>query len=223
MTRLTELPALEPDPLTPRPQEVERYVEALQGLSKANADFARRASWAQIRLAGARAGSRPTEAHDSLNRIFRLGVPPDPRHPRHSHHPPPGRPRVAGSRLGLDAVDGQALPLRHRDGRQPAGPERPSGRPRPLSLLPAGTTRLRQLRGLPVPHLRRTRPGGPRPRDTEDRLRLRRESAALDPRHPRRACADRPGRLPRQGPAASQGRVAPARLLRPAAGGGGAP
>jgi hypothetical protein len=53
-------------------------VEALQGLSKANADFARRAAWAQIRLAGARAGRRPTEAHDSLNRIFRLGVPPDP-------------------------------------------------------------------------------------------------------------------------------------------------
>jgi hypothetical protein len=78
MTRLTELPALEPDPLTPGAQEVERYVEALQGLSKANADFARRASWAQIRLAGARAGSRPTEAHDSLNRIFRLGVPPQP-------------------------------------------------------------------------------------------------------------------------------------------------
>jgi hypothetical protein len=78
MTRLTELPSLEPDPLTPQPEEVERYVEALQGLSKANADFARRASWAQIRLAGARAGSRPTEARDSLNRIFRLGVPPDP-------------------------------------------------------------------------------------------------------------------------------------------------
>jgi hypothetical protein len=78
MTRLTELPALQPDPLTPEAEEVERYVEALQGLSKANADFARRASWAQIRLAGARAGSRPGEAHESLNRIFRLGVPPDP-------------------------------------------------------------------------------------------------------------------------------------------------
>jgi len=78
MTRLTELPALEPDPLTPDAEEVERYVEALRGLSKANADFARRASWAQIRLAGARAGSRPREAHESLNRIFRLGVPPDP-------------------------------------------------------------------------------------------------------------------------------------------------
>lgn len=78
MTRLTELPSLEPDPLTPAAEEVERYVEAIQGLSKANADFARRASWAQIRLAGARAGSRPAEARDSLNRIFRLGVPPDP-------------------------------------------------------------------------------------------------------------------------------------------------
>jgi hypothetical protein len=78
MTRLTELPALEPDPLTPAAEEVERYVEALQGLSKANAEFARRASWNQIRLAGTRAGSRPKEAHDTLNRIFRLGVPPDP-------------------------------------------------------------------------------------------------------------------------------------------------
>jgi len=77
-TRLTELPGLEPDPLTPAAEDVERYVEALQGLSKANADFARRATWSQIRLAGARAGRRPTEAHESLNRIFRLGVPPDP-------------------------------------------------------------------------------------------------------------------------------------------------
>jgi hypothetical protein len=75
-TRLTELPALEPDPLTPDAVDVERYVEALQGLSKANADFARRAAWNQIRLAGVRAKSRPAEAHDSLNRMFRLGVPP---------------------------------------------------------------------------------------------------------------------------------------------------
>jgi hypothetical protein len=78
MTRLTELPALEPDPLTPSPPEAERYVEALQGLSKANAEFARRATWNQIRLAGTRAGSRPGEAHETLNRIFRLGVPPNP-------------------------------------------------------------------------------------------------------------------------------------------------
>jgi hypothetical protein len=77
-TRLTELPALEPDPLTPRPEDVERYVEALQGLSKANADLARRAAWNQIRLAGARAGSHPAEAHDTLNRLFRLGTPPRP-------------------------------------------------------------------------------------------------------------------------------------------------
>ena len=77
-TRLTALPSLEPDPLEPRPDEVERYVEALQGLSKANADLARRVAWNQIRLAGARAGRHPAEAHDTLNRIFRLGVPPDP-------------------------------------------------------------------------------------------------------------------------------------------------
>jgi hypothetical protein len=78
VTRLTELPALEPDPLTPAPEQVERYVQGLQGLSKANAELARRATWNQIRLAGTRAGSRPAEAHDTLNRIFRLGVPPNP-------------------------------------------------------------------------------------------------------------------------------------------------
>jgi hypothetical protein len=77
-TRLTELPALEPDPLEPRAEDVARYVEALQGLSKANADFARRAAWNQIRLAGARAGRRPEEARETLNLIFRLGVPPAP-------------------------------------------------------------------------------------------------------------------------------------------------
>jgi hypothetical protein len=77
-TRLTELPALEPDPLEPRPEDVARYVEALQGLSKANAEFARRATWNQIRLAGARAGRRPAEAQETLNLIFRLGGPPAP-------------------------------------------------------------------------------------------------------------------------------------------------
>jgi hypothetical protein len=77
-TRKTDLPVLEPDPLEPRPEEVERYVEALRGLGKANTDLARRSAWNQIRLAGARAGSRPHEAQDSLNRMFRLGTPPDP-------------------------------------------------------------------------------------------------------------------------------------------------
>jgi hypothetical protein len=77
-TRKTDLPALEPDPLEPRAEEVERYVEALQGLGKSNAELARRAAWNQIRLAGARAGTRPDEAHETLNRIFRLGGPPDP-------------------------------------------------------------------------------------------------------------------------------------------------
>ncbi len=59
-------------------KDVARYVEALQGLSKANADLARRAAWTQIRLAGARAGKRPDEARDTLNGIFRLGTPPKP-------------------------------------------------------------------------------------------------------------------------------------------------
>ncbi len=77
-TRLTALPALEPDPLEPRPDSVARYVEALQGLSKANAELARRAVWNQIRLAGARAARRPAESRQTLDRIFRLGTPPNP-------------------------------------------------------------------------------------------------------------------------------------------------
>jgi hypothetical protein len=77
-TRKTELPALEPDPLEPQAEDVERYVEALQGLGKSNAELARRGVWNQIRLAGTRAARRPDEAHESLNRIFRLGVPPEP-------------------------------------------------------------------------------------------------------------------------------------------------
>ena len=74
----TDVHALEPDPLEPSPEEVERYVGALQELAASDPDLARRRAWAQIRLAGQRARSRPTEARDSLNRIFRLGSPPDP-------------------------------------------------------------------------------------------------------------------------------------------------
>jgi hypothetical protein len=74
-----ELHALQPDPLEPRAEEVERYVGALQGLAESDPDLARRQTWAQIRLAGIRAGRRRSEAHDSLNRIFRLGTLPEPR------------------------------------------------------------------------------------------------------------------------------------------------
>ena len=69
---------LEPDPLEPTPDQVERYVAALQDLAARDPELARRQAWAQIRLAGARAGSRRKEAHDTLNRIFRLGGPPEP-------------------------------------------------------------------------------------------------------------------------------------------------
>jgi hypothetical protein len=75
-TRKTDIPALEPDPLEPRPEEVERFVQALQGLRKSERDLARRAAWSQIRLAGMRARSRPDEALATLNLIFRLGRPP---------------------------------------------------------------------------------------------------------------------------------------------------
>ena len=64
---------LAPDPLEPTSAEVERHVKALQ---EQGDDLARREVWNQIRLAGARAGRRREEAHDSLNRIFRLGSAP---------------------------------------------------------------------------------------------------------------------------------------------------
>lgn len=69
---------LEPDPLEPRADEVERYIAALQDLARTDPDLARRQAWGQIRLAGSRAGSRRAEAHESLGRIFRLGGPPEP-------------------------------------------------------------------------------------------------------------------------------------------------
>ena len=76
--RAQELLTLQPDSLEPRAEEVERYVGALQVLSEADPDLARRQTWNQIRLAGMRADRRRAEVHDSLNRIFRLGILPEP-------------------------------------------------------------------------------------------------------------------------------------------------
>jgi hypothetical protein len=76
--RLQELLTLQPDPLEPRAEEVERYVEALQVLAETDPDLVRSQTWNQIRLAGMRAGRRRAEAHDSLNRSFRLGTLPEP-------------------------------------------------------------------------------------------------------------------------------------------------
>ena len=73
-----DLHALQPDPLEPRTEEVERYVAALQELAESDPDLARRQAWSQIRLAGMRAGRRRNEALDSLNRLFRLATVPDP-------------------------------------------------------------------------------------------------------------------------------------------------
>jgi hypothetical protein len=81
MTTATDAPdlqQLEPDPLEPEAAEVERYVSALQEIASQQPDLARRQAWRQIRLAGKRAGGRRPEALDSLNRMFRLGVPPEP-------------------------------------------------------------------------------------------------------------------------------------------------
>ena len=72
------LHSLQPDPLEPRPDEVEKYVACLQELARTQPDVARRRAWSQIRLAGQRARRRPDEAHASLDRIFRLGTPPEP-------------------------------------------------------------------------------------------------------------------------------------------------
>jgi hypothetical protein len=76
--RAEDLLALQPDPLEPRAEEVERYVRALQTLAESDPDLARRQTWNQIRLAGMRAGRRRNEVEDSLNRIFRLGTLPEP-------------------------------------------------------------------------------------------------------------------------------------------------
>jgi len=75
-TSKTKLPALEPDPFEPRPDEVERYVREVQGLGPKDAELAQRAAWRQIRLAGMRCRSRPGEALETLNLVFRLGSAP---------------------------------------------------------------------------------------------------------------------------------------------------
>src|ERR671917_1157658 len=76
--RAQDLHALQPDPLEPIAEEVERYVGALQEFAEPDPDLAGRQAWNQIRLAGMRGGRRRSEALDSLNRIFRLGTVPEP-------------------------------------------------------------------------------------------------------------------------------------------------
>jgi len=75
--RTQDLHALQPDPLEPCSEEVERYIAALQELAESDPDLAERQAWSQIRLAGMRAGQRRSEALDSLNRIFRLATVPE--------------------------------------------------------------------------------------------------------------------------------------------------
>lgn len=69
---------IEPDPLDTTPDEVESYVAALKELAPEEPGLAKRRVWSQIRLAGVRARKGRAEAHESLNRIFRLGTPPEP-------------------------------------------------------------------------------------------------------------------------------------------------
>jgi hypothetical protein len=76
--RAPNLHALQPDPLEPNAEEVERYVAALQEFAESEPDLAGRQAWNQIRLAGMRGGRHRSEVLDSLNRIFRLGTVPEP-------------------------------------------------------------------------------------------------------------------------------------------------
>jgi hypothetical protein len=76
--RAPNLHALQPDPLEPRAEEVERYVAALQELAESDPALAGRQAWSQIRLAGMRASRRRGEVLDSLNRIFRIATVPEP-------------------------------------------------------------------------------------------------------------------------------------------------
>lgn len=76
--RAQDLHALQPDPLEPRAEEVERYVAALQEIAESDPDLAGRQAWSQIRLAGIRVSRRRSEALDSLDRIFRLATLPEP-------------------------------------------------------------------------------------------------------------------------------------------------
>lgn len=66
---------LAPDPLKPTPAEVASYIQALQ--DSADGAEARREAWAQIRLAGVRARTRPAEALRTLELMFRRGKPPE--------------------------------------------------------------------------------------------------------------------------------------------------
>lgn len=78
-----ELHWLQPDPLGAGPEQVERYVAALQlahqETSAADADrvaWIERQVWDQIRLARVREAGNASEVSETLNRVFRLGEPP---------------------------------------------------------------------------------------------------------------------------------------------------
>lgn len=73
-----ELYDQQPDPLTPKPDEVERYMAAVQVRYESAKETKerqrlKREALNQIELAGLRASRRRDEALDSLSRMFRLG------------------------------------------------------------------------------------------------------------------------------------------------------
>lgn len=79
-----DLTALHPDPLTPTSESVERYIAALQLAFRESAaddgeqqSWIKRQAWTQLRLARAREAARAAEVLDTLNRVFRLGTPPE--------------------------------------------------------------------------------------------------------------------------------------------------
>lgn len=79
-----DLIGLQPDPLRPTPESVERYIASLQLAHQEAAEdegeqrtWIKRQVWNQFRFAQARESARAAEVFDTLNRVFRLGTPPE--------------------------------------------------------------------------------------------------------------------------------------------------
>ena len=176
--RAQDLHALQPDPLEPIAEEVERYVGALQEFAETDPDLAGRQAWNQIRLAGMRGGRRRSEVLDSLNRIFRLGTVPEPpldgpcdglvvTTRTFALTDPLFRVLVSiwmpwvGKRFDAETMSGDNLML----------PSARAGEAR-LAELPVSGHRGRSLRRLSLSQLRGHRCDRPRSAGTQDRLQL---------------------------------------------------
>src|SRR5215203_3752758 len=110
--RAPNLHALQPDPLEPIAEEVERYVAALQEFAESEPDLAGRQAWNQIRLAGMRGGRRRSEVLDSLNR--RSTVPTMDWSSRPGPSPSPTRSSAYSYRSGCHGLVSASMPRRCR-------------------------------------------------------------------------------------------------------------